>query len=493
MSKMKKLLAMFLALTMVLGMSISTMASDSVPTKPTADNHEVVTVTNVEAGSNLTAYQIIDAYYGPAGDRGFVEYRWLVDVNDDIKAGDKVEFGTDNNIIGLNDGLVTDVAKNPGTLPSVTSTDATKIDLTVGVWVVLVTPVADALKIYNPMLASVYYTQGGSDATVAPGNINAGDSWGIATVDAYAKSSTISINKVFSTEDTDTAYETEHLDWVAFDDVITYKVTTTVPDYSDEYTTAVFTIEDNMDEGLELDADSITIKANGEELDAENYTLTTDTNMIKVEFKPNWVLNTRNAAIEIEYDVTVTDSATLNAESNDNEVVLTYTNAPNSTDTTEAITVKAYTFATDGDITKVKEDGTTALPGATFTLTNNATNKEYTAVSGSNGDVYFKGLDVGTYTLKETAAPAGYTINETEYTVTVSAEYDETGKVMESYAITFLNENNETVDTITITNTKLVSLPSTGGIGTTMFTIGGCGIMIAAAYLFFVSRRREEA
>ena len=46
---------------------------------------------------------------------------------------------------------------------------------------------------------------------------------------------------------------------------------------------------------------------------------------------------------------------------------------------------------------------------------------------------------------------------------------------------------------MTFMNTKLVSLPSTGGIGTTMFTIGGCGIMIAAAYLFFASRRREEA
>ena len=42
-------------------------------------------------------------------------------------------------------------------------------------------------------------------------------------------------------------------------------------------------------------------------------------------------------------------------------------------------------------------------------------------------------------------------------------------------------------------DTKLVHLPSTGGIGTTMFTIGGCGIMIAAAYLFFASRRKEEA
>lgn len=43
-----------------------------------------------------------------------------------------------------------------------------------------------------------------------------------------------------------------------------------------------------------------------------------------------------------------------------------------------------------------------------------------------------------------------------------------------------------------IPNTKLVALPSTGGIGTTIFTIGGCVIMIAAAGLYFASRRKEN-
>ena len=43
-----------------------------------------------------------------------------------------------------------------------------------------------------------------------------------------------------------------------------------------------------------------------------------------------------------------------------------------------------------------------------------------------------------------------------------------------------------------ILNTKITELPSTGGIGTTIFTIVGCGIMIAAAALFFASRRKEN-
>ena len=41
-------------------------------------------------------------------------------------------------------------------------------------------------------------------------------------------------------------------------------------------------------------------------------------------------------------------------------------------------------------------------------------------------------------------------------------------------------------------DTKLASLPGTGGIGTTIFTIGGCVIMIAAAGLFFATRKKAE-
>jgi len=45
---------------------------------------------------------------------------------------------------------------------------------------------------------------------------------------------------------------------------------------------------------------------------------------------------------------------------------------------------------------------------------------------------------------------------------------------------------------IEITNTKLIALPSTGGIGTTIFTVAGCAIMIAAAGFFFATRKKEE-
>lgn len=110
-----------------------------------------------------------------------------------------------------------------------------------------------------------------------------------------------------------------------------------------------------------------------------------------------------------------------------------------------------------------------------------ATEKEATRLTtNKDGQIKVEGLDAGyTYKFQEVEAPAGYSLNET----------DEAG-VWEARA-TFVYEVME--GSAEMLDTRLVALPSTGGIGTTMFTIGGCAIMIAAAYLFFTSRKREEA
>ena len=75
-----------------------------------------------------------------------------------------------------------------------------------------------------------------------------------------------------------------------------------------------------------------------------------------------------------------------------------------------------------------KESGifttTTALEGATFTLTNNKTKKSYTATSDKYGYLKFTGLDAGEYTLQETDAPDGFTLNDAKHTVVIKAEYN---------------------------------------------------------------------
>lgn len=120
------------------------------------------------------------------------------------------------------------------------------------------------------------------------------------------------------------------------------------------------------------------------------------------------------------------------------------------------------------------EDWTEKIDEATVLTTNN------------EGKITVNGLAPDTkYEFKETKAPEGYSINETNVTVTWS-DTNITEEDISNPDAAPIEGNASMLDT------KLASLPGTGGIGTTIFTIGGCAIMIAAAGLYFASRRKEN-
>ncbi|MEZ3485326.1 MAG: isopeptide-forming domain-containing fimbrial protein [Lachnospiraceae bacterium] len=110
----------------------------------------------------------------------------------------------------------------------------------------------------------------------------------------------------------------------------------------------------------------------------------------------------------------------------------------------------------------------------------------------NDGTVIVRGLNVGTYKFTEKTAPKGYSVNETpaEATLQITTEGEEANGTIEN-GVAIAQKILE--DTTGMTDTKLSALPSTGGIGTTIFTIGGCAIMIVAAALFFASRRKSSA
>lgn len=97
-----------------------------------------------------------------------------------------------------------------------------------------------------------------------------------------------------------------------------------------------------------------------------------------------------------------------------------------------------------------------------------------TTLVATNGTLKVTGLDEGNYEFKETKAPTGYKVNSDNKAFTIEA-----------------NENDEvTIDAGEFVNTKLSSLPSTGGMGTYLFTIIGVVVMAGAAGAFFISRRK---
>lgn len=132
----------------------------------------------------------------------------------------------------------------------------------------------------------------------------------------------------------------------------------------------------------------------------------------------------------------------------------------------------------DGAVVKnyAKFDTNKKLAGWT---TNEAEATEIT--TGEDGIATIYGLDLGTYKFKEVTAPEGYSINTTDVSGTI--------------ALTPGKEKAESADDIVATNasmsdTKLNSLPSTGGMGTYLFTIIGVVVMAGAAGAFFISRRK---
>ena len=101
--------------------------------------------------------------------------------------------------------------------------------------------------------------------------------------------------------------------------------------------------------------------------------------------------------------------------------------------------------------------------------------------TGADGTLTIKGLDVGTYNFKETTAPKGYHIVNNPSGVDASVKLEVEGSA-----------EKVVMNTTTFENTKLTALPSTGGMGTTLFTIAGCVIMISAAGLFFATRKKAN-
>ena len=574
MKKMKRLWAALLTLAMVLGMSMTTMAAAPNP----ATDVKTVDVENLEPGVTVTAYQFIKATYNETND-GFTGYEWLVDgdSNSNVKAGDTVTIktGTTDEVVGLTSDFITKLAASDLTkLKNITTAEAdatgkATLSLKPGTWLILVTSGDDTSKVYNPMVASVYYAKSGSDNTMDGDSVDASEKWTLETTGAYAKTSDLTITKTVDDDTKEIERDRTKTENIAKSEKATFTVNTTIPSYSDAYLDTgdhklTFEIKDTINAGLRYcgaPKDTVQVTApkktvNGVSVDAErgtDYTVTyydkdekelttdkyeTEAAYFIVSFSPAYLKSLAAAtdrAVTITYKAFVTTAASV-VTPGENTVTLTYSDTPSSTKDKTA-SEKVYTFDLDGDneggaFTKVKEDKTTPLAGATFTLYRTYENGKLddafgSYTTGDDGTIRFHGLgalekdaqgDVkenqsgtGAYYLKETEAPAPYTVNDTIYKVevvdiirasatddtvtgyTVKVSDPKTGETIGTTTFTVSSGKIQASgSTVNIVNTKIINLPSTGGIGTTIFTIGGCVIMIAAAFLFFANRRKSS-
>lgn len=175
-----------------------------------------------------------------------------------------------------------------------------------------------------------------------------------------------------------------------------------------------------------------------------------------------------------------------------------------NTDTTNGkIGVAEFTneqSVADVEIVKVDAANTNVtIIGATFALyeadaewnktSENPFNTE-DIVSGNEGRIELKDLPVGNYLLVETKAATGYSLPTKPWKITVGS--GGTVKVMDNEGETVGNITKNEMTIYQITNTKLYSLPESGGPGTYGFTISGVAILATALLLFINNKRREE-
>lgn len=245
-------------------------------------------------------------------------------------------------------------------------------------------------------------------------------------------------------------------------------------------------------------------------------------------------------AVVVDYTAKLDEDAVIGDAGNPNTVKLTYSNNPNVTidsetgdftpsdDTTDTPEDDVETYVTELIINKVGPDQTTALDGAEFTLYSDAacttpikleqitldngttrwvvaqdqanTSSTTTAVEADLGTLTIYGLAEGTYYIKETKAPdGGYNILDTVITVVANCaeptdvETHETATGPWTYTVSNSANSgdvtNPSTNTIKVVNRAGSLLPSTGGIGTTIFVVVGLALMTGAAGLFIVKRK----
>lgn len=247
------------------------------------------------------------------------------------------------------------------------------------------------------------------------------------------------------------------------------------------------------------------ITLNGDTVAASYYTVTApaaDGDTFDVTFTQAFCDTlAANDKIVISYTATLNENAVIAGEGNPNTSKVSYGDSTNTKYTPNSQT-KTYTW--DVDIFKYTMNGDTEKPlaGATFKLSKNADGSNPIALVSEGNNVYrvaktgetgtvteittdatgkftIKGLDADTYYLTETAAPAGYNKLAGPQKIIIG----------ENGVVNATNEASQGVDEVKVLNQSGTELPSTGGIGTTVFYVVGSVLVLGAAVML-VSKKR---
>ena len=517
---MKKLVSRFMAvlmaMTMILSMSMTAFAADA--------SKGTLTVNNTVAGKTLDLYQIFTAtkngdnvaYTLNSAYAGF--FKTKVE-NGSSLSGEalseaaynyvKTQVGTDgSNGAAFAKDIMGWILGNTETVEA-THTTATTTDTT---------------TVINNLDYGYYvvYPLGATDTSTAPGN---------EAVKSVA--SLVSVTGVDATVNMKSNYPTvakkvndKIADDVNIGDTVTYTLTSKVPDMTG-YTSYVFNFKDTLSAGLTFkEITSVTVgdttitKVDAGQEANNTYTLTQDGQNITITMNNFLDSNKNNTGKEIKvtYTATLNKDAVTGFDANKNSATVEYSNKPGTDNKGESepsiVDVHTFNFTifkyylkdaaktglanAEFELYKANEAGDAADTNAKINIVKvkdgeyrQATPEEAAAegfksdviVSGTDGKVLVKGLDAGTYYLRETKAPEGYNKLLSDIKVEITAKYDDTTGKLTSYKVDYTYNGTTTTGTaitnktdspeVAVENKTGAQLPSTGSKGALMVTLAG--------------------
>lgn len=522
MKKTKRLLSLAIATLTAVGLSAVTAISSFA-----ADTYSV-TVNDTKAGHTYEAYQIFtgklneaettlsDIEWGTGVDGAalLTELKTITAYADCESAADVAE-ALDNASTSVVDEFAAVVAKHLATASkSVASSDGkTVIDgLSVGYYLI-----KDAAAVSGTDAATKFIVELVKDVEVTP------------------KSSVPDVVKKVQDNDDGVADKWQDVADYSIGDKVPFQITGTMPSTIADYSEYIYIFHDTLSKGLTFNND-VVVKIGDVVITptAVTNTTTADKNTeITISFddilaaaKAANVTVDANTKVVVTYTATVNSDAIVGLDGNPNEVYLEFSNNPNADgkgETGETPKDQVVVFTYKLEVTKVDgQNATKKLQGAQFTLKNadgkfakiDANNKlvgwvdeadASTLTSDENGFFTVIGLDEGTYTLTEIVAPDGYNLLANPITLVITAndihDVDYTGANAADLltAITLKVDSAAEVSgdaaqglvSTNVENNSGSVLPSTGGIGTTLFFVGG-GIIVAAAVIILIARKRMK-
>ena len=330
-------------------------------------------------------------------------------------------------------------------------------------------------------------------------------------------------------------------------DTVTYQLTSKVPDMTG-YNSYTFKFSDTLSKGLDL-KEVLSVKVGNTTLKAgktgtNTYALTYDktSRILTVTLNDfyNSYKNHTGETITVVYTATLNKDAVIGMNPNTNKAVVEYSNNPSTdkTGTSEPSTVDAHTFdftiykyylkdqnnkedkialeKAEFELYKGNTEGTAADEQAKVNIVDegNGVYRQATAdeakatgftsakiVSDADGKVLVKGLDAGTYYLRETKAPEGYNKLLSDIKVEIKPVYDETTGKLTSYSVDYTYNGKTTNGTaitdkdshpvVAVENKTGAQLPSTGARTALLLTLAGVVLFAFMAASSIYSKRRE--